>query len=60
MIVHASNSSLIERAFSFLKAVKTPNRNALKLPQLERLMLLGMNLPNELSEVDIDKLIARL
>ena len=60
MLVHASNSSLIERAFSFLKAVKTPERNALKLLQLERLILLGMNLPENLSQVDIDALIERL
>ena len=60
MLIHASNSSLIERAFSFLKAVKTPKRNALGVSQLERLILLGMNLPDDLSQVDIDTLIERM
>ena len=48
-----SFSSLIERAFSFLKAVVTPSRNRLELRQLERLLVLGMNLPDDLSSFDV-------
>ena len=57
MLVHAANSSVIERAFSFLKRAKTAERSSLKLSQLERLMILGLNLPDDLSEVDLDKII---
>ena len=57
MLVHAANSSVIERAFSFLKRVKTPERNSLKIRQLERLMILGLNLPDDLSNVNIEKII---
>ena len=57
MLVHAANSSVIERAFSFLKRVKTAERNSLKLRQRERLKILGLNLPNDLSEVDFEKII---
>ena len=56
-LVHAANSSVIERAFSFLKRVKTPERNSLKIRQLERLMTLGLNLPDDLSNVNIEKII---
>ena len=57
MLVHAANSSVIERAFSFLKRVKMAERNCLKLRELERLMILGLNLPDDLSEVDLEKII---
>lgn len=60
MLVVAGNSSLIERAFSFLKAVKTPTRNALSLAQLERLIVLGMNLPDDLDKVDISKILSNM
>ena len=48
---------MIERAFSFLKRAKTAERSSLKLRQLERLMILGLNLPDDLSEVDLEKII---
>ena len=60
MLVVAGNSSLIDRAFSFLKAVKTPTRNALSLAQLERLIVLGMNLPDDLDKVDISKVLSNM
>lgn len=58
MLVIASNSSLIEQTFSFLKGVKTPTRNALSVPQIERLISLSMNLPKDLSKVDIDSILS--
>jgi len=55
MLLVATNSSLIERVFSTLKAVKTPTRNRLELRQLERLLVLGTSLPDNLSKFDLDK-----
>ena len=62
MLIIAANSSLIERAFSTLKAVKTTTRNSLSLQQLEleRLLIVGIpgsNLPENLSEFDLEKMI---
>jgi len=55
MLLVATNSSVIERVFSALKAIKTPARNRLELRQLERLLVLGTSLPDDLSKFDIDK-----
>jgi len=55
MLLVATNSSIIERVFSALKAVKTPTRNRLELRQLERLLVLGTSLPDDLSNFDLDK-----
>ena len=55
MLVVATNSSAIERVFSALKAIKTPMRNRLELRQLERLLVLGTSLPDDLSKFDLEK-----
>lgn len=54
VLIHLSNCPLIELCIFFSKAAKTPKHNALKLRQLERLILLGRNLPEKLSEGHID------
>lgn len=60
MLVVATNSSLIKRAFSALKAVKTPLRNRLLLQQLERLLVVGAALPNELGSFDYDQMLEKM
>ena len=56
MLVIAGNSSSIERMFSALKAIKTDTRNSLSLQQLERLLILGGNLPEKLSDFNLEKM----
>ena len=43
--------------FLFSKASENGGAQRLKLRQLERLMILGLNLPDDLSEVDLEKII---
>ena len=42
--------------FSALKAIKTDTRNSLSLQQLERLLILGGNLPEKLSDFNLEKM----
>ena len=60
MLTVATNSSLIERAFSALKAVKTPLRNRLLLKQLERLLVVSAALPDDLGSFDYDKMLDKM
>ena len=60
MLVVATNSSVVERVFSTLKAVKTPKRNKLTLRQLERLLVVGTNLPDNLADFDLDKMMLKM
>ena len=47
MLIFAVNSSLIERGFGILKETVTDKRSSLKHKQIERLMLLAMNMPKK-------------
>ena len=58
MIVLAVNSSLVERSFSWLKYIKNDKRNRLDDEQLNRLLLLAMNLPEKLDDIDISKIVS--
>ena len=52
MLVIASNSSIIERGYAALKGIKSDKRSRLEDEQLERLLILSVNLP-ELTDFDI-------
>ena len=57
MLVIASNSSIIERGHVALKGIKSHKRSRLEDDQLERLLILSVNLP-ELSDFDIQSVVA--
>ena len=56
MLVIASNSSIIERGYAALKGIKSDKRSRLEDDQLERLLILSVNLP-ELSDFDIQSVV---
>ena len=56
MLVIASNSSIIERGYAALKGIKSHKRSRLEDDQLERLLILSVNLP-ELSDFDIQSVV---
>ena len=53
----ATNSSIIERGFSALNALKTQLRNRLLLKQRERLLVVGAALPDDLDSFEYDKML---
>ena len=57
MIVCAVNASVIERGYNYLKIIVSPTRSSLKPEQIQRLLLLAVNLP-DLSHFDVDKVVA--
>ena len=56
MLVIASNSSIIERGYAALKGIKSDKRSRLEDEQLERLLILSVNLP-ELTDFDIQSVV---
>ena len=56
MLVIVSNSSIIGRGYAALKGIKSDKRSRLEDDQLERLLILSVNLP-ELSDFDIQSVV---